>query len=251
MNKGTFSLRKLQFHAIPWLFGFPTIFICKKWAKYNFTATAKLRQTRFSYLNTPKHTQNWLFWGIFSFFCCWGLFFEKFESIICFFYASSVWWNIPNDWYIPQVYENGTFKFHQKRNCPPSNAMVEPAYGRAWAIEHSLKRWQHQYPIVNPSVHPSTPSSLKGGGGGHYTLEGGQCCFRWNLKVLLFFIYGTDPLRVILTISLLVNPSIHLFPYQNNFLKLFLCSFLCPVTNELVLTWQVDNSCNDRSWIAL
>ena len=34
-------------------------------------------------------------------------------------------------------------------------AMVEPAYGRAWAIEHSLKRWQHQYPIVNPSIHPS------------------------------------------------------------------------------------------------
>ena len=33
--------------------------------------------------------------------------------------------------------------------------MVEPAYGRAWAIEHSLKRWQHQYPIVNPSIHPS------------------------------------------------------------------------------------------------
>ena len=39
-------------------------------------------------------------------------------------------------------------------------AMVEPAYGRAWAIEHSWKRWQHQYPIVNPSIQRRSHSNF-------------------------------------------------------------------------------------------
>ena len=56
------------FHAISWLFSFPTILICKIWTKYNFTATAEFRRTRFSCSNTPKHAQNWLFLGDFSFF---------------------------------------------------------------------------------------------------------------------------------------------------------------------------------------
>ena len=51
-EKSAFLTQKTWFHAISRLFSFPTIFICKKWAKYNFTATAKFRQNRFSYSNT-------------------------------------------------------------------------------------------------------------------------------------------------------------------------------------------------------
>ena len=29
----------------------------------------------------------------------------------------------PEKLYVPQVYINGTFKFDQKRNCPPSNGL--------------------------------------------------------------------------------------------------------------------------------
>ena len=47
---------------------FPTIKICKNGKKYNFSAGAKLRRNRFSHSKTPKHAQNWLFLGIFSFF---------------------------------------------------------------------------------------------------------------------------------------------------------------------------------------
>ena len=61
----------------------------------------------------------------------------------------------------------------------------------------------------------------------------------------VFLSFMEQPL--LLNISLLVYPSNHLFPYKNNLLKLFLCSFLCPVPNELVPTWQGDNSYNDRS----
>ena len=67
-EKMAFLSQKSWFHAISWLFSFPTILICKKWTQYNFTATAKFRRTRFSCSNTPKHAQNWLFLGIFSFF---------------------------------------------------------------------------------------------------------------------------------------------------------------------------------------
>ena len=66
--KSAFLSLKSWFHAISRLFSFPTIFFCKKWAKYNFTAMAKYRRNRFGYSNTPKYVQNWLFLGIFSFF---------------------------------------------------------------------------------------------------------------------------------------------------------------------------------------
>ena len=36
--------------------------------KYNFTAMAKFRRNKFSYLNTPRHAQIWLFLGIFLIF---------------------------------------------------------------------------------------------------------------------------------------------------------------------------------------
>ena len=65
-EKTAFLTQKPWFHAISRHFSFPTIFICKKWAKYNFTAMAKFRRNRFSYSNTPKHFKNWLFLGIFS-----------------------------------------------------------------------------------------------------------------------------------------------------------------------------------------
>ena len=67
-EKMAFLSQKSWFHAISWLFSFPTILICKIWTKYNFTATAEFRRTRFSCSNTPKHAQNWLFLGVFSFF---------------------------------------------------------------------------------------------------------------------------------------------------------------------------------------
>ena len=67
-EKSAFLTQKTWFHAISRLFSFPTILICKKCTKYNFIATAKFRRNRFSYSNTPKHAQNWLFLAIFSFF---------------------------------------------------------------------------------------------------------------------------------------------------------------------------------------
>ena len=90
-GKLAFLTQKTWFHAISRLFSFPTIFICKKWAKYNFTATAKFRRNRFGYSNTPKHAQNWLFWGIFSFFLfLMSIFWELWtRNLLC--CSSNVW----------------------------------------------------------------------------------------------------------------------------------------------------------------
>ena len=84
-EKSRFLTQKTWFHAISGLFSIPTILISKRWTKYNFTATAKFRRNRFSCSNTPKHAQNWLFLGIFSFLLFWGPFFGNFEPQICFF----------------------------------------------------------------------------------------------------------------------------------------------------------------------
>ena len=84
---------------------FPTIFIYKKWEKFNFTAMAKLRRNRFSYSNTPKHVQNWLFLGIFSFFLFLRSIFWELWTQNLLFYSSNVGWNIQNDLFMPQVYK--------------------------------------------------------------------------------------------------------------------------------------------------
>ena len=39
------------------------------------------------------------------------------------FHSSNVGLKILKKWFMPQVYINGTFKFDQKRNCPPSNGL--------------------------------------------------------------------------------------------------------------------------------
>ena len=39
------------------------------------------------------------------------------------FQSSIVGLKILKKWFMPQVYINGTFKFDQKRNCPPSNGL--------------------------------------------------------------------------------------------------------------------------------
>ena len=90
-EKMAFLSQKSWFHAISWLFSFPTILICKIWTKYNFTATAEFRRTRFSCSNTPKHAQNWLFWGIFSFFSFFDVpFFWELWAPNLLFHASNV-----------------------------------------------------------------------------------------------------------------------------------------------------------------
>ena len=101
-EKSTFLTQKTWFHAISRLFSFPTIFICKKWAKYNCTAAAKFRRNRFRYSNTPKHAQNWLFLGIFSFFLFLRTIFWELWTQNLLFYSSNVWWIIPNDRSMPQ-----------------------------------------------------------------------------------------------------------------------------------------------------
>ena len=77
VKKQHFWYKKIWFHAIPRLFSFPSSLICKKWSKYNFTATAKFRRNRFSYSNTPKHAQSWLFRGIYSFFSVFEVYFFR------------------------------------------------------------------------------------------------------------------------------------------------------------------------------
>ena len=114
-EKLAFLTQKTWFHAISRLFSFPTIFICKKWAKYNFTAMAKFRRNRFGYSNTPKHVQNWLFLGIFSFFLFLRSFFLRtLRTQNLFFYLSNVGWNIPNDRFMPQVYKKRNFQIWLK-----------------------------------------------------------------------------------------------------------------------------------------
>ena len=66
--KLAFLTQKTWFHAISRLFSFSTNLICKNCTKYNFLAKAKFRRNRFSYSNTPKYAQNWLFLAIFPFF---------------------------------------------------------------------------------------------------------------------------------------------------------------------------------------
>ena len=93
-EKMAFLSQKSWFHAISWLFSFPTILICKIWTKYNFTATAEFRRTRFSCSNSPKHAQNWPFWAFSHFFFFWCPFFGNFEPQICFF-IHQMWDKIP------------------------------------------------------------------------------------------------------------------------------------------------------------
>ena len=113
-EKSAFLSQKSWFHAISRLFSFPTILICKKWSKYNFTATAKFRRNRFSYSNTPKHVQNWLFLGIFSFFLFLRTIFWEVWTQNLLFYSSNVGRNIPNDRYMPQVYIKRSFQIWPK-----------------------------------------------------------------------------------------------------------------------------------------
>ena len=109
-GKSAFLTQNTWFHAISRLFSFPTILICKKWSKYNFTATAKFRRNRFSYSNTPKHVQNWLFLGIFSFFLFLRSIFWELWTQNLLFYSSNVGWNILNDRFMPQVYKKRNFQ---------------------------------------------------------------------------------------------------------------------------------------------
>ena len=85
-EKAAFLTQKTWFHAIPWLFSFPTIFICKN----EQNITLQLRRNRFSFSNTQKHAQNWLLWAFPHFFCFWDTFFENFEPTICFF-VHQIW----------------------------------------------------------------------------------------------------------------------------------------------------------------
>ena len=77
----------------------------QKLTKCNFTATAKFRQNRFRNSNAPKHAQNWLFLGIFSF-CLFlrSIFWELWTPNLL-FNSSIVKWNTPNVRYMPQVYK--------------------------------------------------------------------------------------------------------------------------------------------------
>ena len=121
--KKTF-VTKSWFHAIPRFFSFPIILICKKWSKYNFTATAKFRRNRFSYSNTQKHAQNWLFWGIFSFFLFLRYIFWELWTHNLLFYSSNVGRNIPNDRYMPQVYIKRNFQIWPKTKLSSLQSIV-------------------------------------------------------------------------------------------------------------------------------
>ena len=103
-------------------FQLPNSFICKKWAKYNFTA--KFRRNRFSYSNTPKHVQNWLFLGIFSFFLFLRSIFWELWTQNLLFYSSNVGWNIPNDRLMPQVY-----KKMELSNLTKNEIVLPPKHG--------------------------------------------------------------------------------------------------------------------------
>ena len=109
-EKTAFLTQKNWFHAITRLFNLKTIFIRNKLAKYNFTATAKFRQNRFSYSNTQKHAQNWLFWSIFSFFLFLRYVFWELWTHHLLFNSSNVGRNIRNDRYMPQVYIKQNFQ---------------------------------------------------------------------------------------------------------------------------------------------
>ena len=103
---------KSWFLAISRLFSFPTILICKKWSKYNFTATAKFRQSRFCHSNTPKHAKKRLFLGIFLFILFLRTFFLRtMNPKSAFLFIKCVMkypkWPI----YATSVQKNGSFKF--------------------------------------------------------------------------------------------------------------------------------------------
>ena len=113
-EKSAFLTQKTWFHAISRLFSFPTIFICKKWAKYNFTATAKFRRKRFGYSNTPKHAQNWLFLGIFSFFLFLRSLFWELWTPNLLFHSSNVGLKILKNWSMPLIYIKPNFQIWPK-----------------------------------------------------------------------------------------------------------------------------------------
>ena len=131
-EKTAFLTQKPWFHAISRLFSFPTIFICKKWAKYNFTAMAKFRRNRFSYWNTPKHGQNWLFWGIFSFFLILKFIYREVWTHNLLLYSSNVGWNISNDRYMPQRYIKRNFQISPKTKLSSIQSTVQNFSELSW-----------------------------------------------------------------------------------------------------------------------
>ena len=83
---------------------------------------AKFRRNRFSYSNTPKYGQNWVFLPIFSFFPFLNSIFLNLEPKTWFF-IHQMWDEISQMTNIcHKCTQNETFKFDQKRNCPLSNA---------------------------------------------------------------------------------------------------------------------------------
>ena len=73
------------------------------------------------------------FWAYSHFFCFWGPFFENFEPKICLF----IWDEISQMTDLCHKWtKNGTFKFGQKRNCPPSKARW--GRGRGQICPHRL-----------------------------------------------------------------------------------------------------------------
>ena len=118
--------KKTWLHAIAQLFSIPTIIICKKWAKYNLTATAKFKRNTFGYSNTPKHAQNWLFWGIFSFFLFLRYIFWELWAHYLLLNSSNVGRNITNDRYMPQVYIKRNFQIWPKTKLSSLQSTVPP-----------------------------------------------------------------------------------------------------------------------------
>ena len=80
----------------------------------NFTATSKFRRNRFCCSNSPKHTRNWLFWGIFSFFLFLRSLFWELRTPNLLFHSSNVGLNVLNDWSMPEVYIKRNFQIWPK-----------------------------------------------------------------------------------------------------------------------------------------
>ena len=90
--------------------------------------TAKFRQNRISYSNTPEHAKNWLFWGIFFIFSVFEVHFLRILNPKSVFLSIKIGMNGMKYliWPINATSVQKTLKFDQKRNCPPFKARCPP-----------------------------------------------------------------------------------------------------------------------------
>ena len=124
-EKSTFLTQKTWFHAISRLVSFPTIFICKKWAKYNYNSYGKIQAKQIWLLKYTKTCPKLAVFGHFLISSFFEVPFLGTWSPNLHFHSSNVGWNTLNDWSMPQVYIKQNFQIWPKGTLSSVQSTVQ------------------------------------------------------------------------------------------------------------------------------